>query len=483
MDKKLVFAIAIFLVSPAAAEVQYSMDADKQKNKLNVSIELECNTSCPVSNWRLDWSVPENAEILGIKDTEGEIETYTRDGQTLSISTNKGGPKESERLKIRMLIDEKAEEIHDGWYRRRISLPGFERERLSGSAKVDQLISGWIGYGFDSSYSPTEMRFRGEGPTNIRINFGNGTTSKYYEFFGNRPQQPDEAYRIAVGTIKKVPGFQRFPAAVIPGEKYNRTVNSWSSGEYVSGSIRIREGLGDSFMPVLTHETVHGINERELKWDGTDSAYFDEGTSEYAEFLMTKKLYREEKIDIGPQNIFGGKKTYPTRDGGRGYYTISSKGNKELLWEYYQSNSEFMKTWSPQSGGEFREFGYAYSELLVRNHIMRNRSLDTIYDSMDSRSRIDSSEAKWEFYSKNMEMEPCNFDDRSRFDSCLENINSFDYPIYRADPNIDRREIQIEELKVEERKPTESLYGKTASFESSLASIFRGFLDYVLSFI
>lgn len=452
MKKAVAILLLLTMIGLSAGEVQYSIEADSEKALMNVTLELDCQNDCPVSNWRLDWSVPKSAEIIEIKDSKGEIDSFTRKDSSVLISTNQGVPRRSETLRIRMRIDKEARDIHNGWYRRTFNLSSFKGEKTTGVIEADNLISGWTGYGFKSSFTASEMRFRGEGSTNVRVNFGDGNTTRFFEFFGKPSETADDAYRVAVGTIGQTQDFERFPAATLSSGKYNRTVNSWSSGEYVSGAIRLREDLDRGFLPVLTHEVVHGLNERKLKWDGTSSSYFEEGTSKYAEFLMRKKLYSSRETDIGPRNLFGESRSYPSSQKNRNLvYTVGSKGSRDRLWEYYSQNRSFMKNWNPHNYPRFRSFGYAYSELVIRNFVRKNGSLHEIYDKMEFDSKVTDPEEKWEFFSQHMDMKPCNFKNRQKFENCLEEVNSYSYPIYTAEPESSSDVIRIEKLELSER--------------------------------
>ncbi|MBC5793322.1 MAG: hypothetical protein H8Z69_04805 [Nanohaloarchaea archaeon] len=475
MRKKIVLVLLIIFIASSAAEVQYSIEADREKILMNTTVKLDCQEECPVSNWRLDWKIPENAEIIGINDSLGRIDSYTLSNDSVIVSTNKGRPRNSETLQIRMKINEEAEKIHEDWHRRELSLPSFKGEKTTGTVKVVDFISGWIDYGFLSSYKGSKMQFRGEGPTNIRLNFGKGNVTDYFNFFGSLPENADEAYTVAVGTIGQVQGFERFPAATLPSEKYNRTVNRWSAGEYVSGSIRLRKNLGESSLPVLSHEVVHGLNDRKLKWDGTKSSYFEEGTSEYAEFLMRKKLYNSGRIDIGPRSLFGEKEEYRSEIEGKNViYSLESKGSRETLWQYYDQNMSFMKNWNPHNFADYRDFGYAYSELVMRNYVRDNGSIYELYEGMDFDSKVKSPEEKWEFFSKRMDMKPCNYNEREKFEKCLEKVNDFDYPVYTAKPEGSSSNLEIQKLSLPNR--TQEVKRKTGLLQK-IIQFFEGLLS------
>lgn len=485
--KKLLYLVflAACLVAPAAADVQYSGNVDKEKVMLNTSIQLECQDRCPVSRWTITWTVPENAEILEIRDSLGEIKDYERTGRSVSITTNDGEPRRNETLRIRMKIDEPAEKMYQDLHYRKFSLPSFRGETTTGVFKVEDLVSGWIGFGFQNSFTDNEFRFRGEGPTNIRLNSGEGMEKRYYEFFGEDRDNSTEAYSVAVGTTGLVQGFERFPVAVMDDYTYNRSVNRWSSGEYTAGTITLRDDLEEDYLPVLAHETVHGLNDEFLRWDQTRSSYIDEGVSEHVEYLMNKRLYREGRKKTGTREVFGDEKEYEVEKNGKRYiYTLNSQGDRDRLWQYYQEDSEFMKQWSPSQSSEYREFGYAYSELLIKNYIVNQGTVRELYSDIQPNRKIESPEEKWNYLSQYMNMEPCNHDSRERFDRCLDQINDHDYSIYTATPDrTDNGGLDIGEIELPNRTQKTDDSGLGKNVDVSFRDFLKGFFDYLLSLL
>lgn len=458
-----IFVLVLAFSAAASGEVFYEIDSGQDQVYMNTTIKLECTSNCPVNRWSLSWTKPPNSEILWINDSLGRIEDYEVQGEKILLTTNTGEKRNEEYVKIAFRIDESAEEIHDGLYKRKLSLPGFSGERTAGTVETENLVSGWTSFGFQTSYAENGMNFSGEGPLILRTKFGEGFETEYFEFFGDSREDVRLAYEIPVGTLGFYQQFEKFPVAVLPGEKYNRTVNRWSAGEYVGGVIRIREGLGEDFKPVLAHEVVHGLNDRELNWDSTSSSYFDEGTGKYVEFMVKKKLGHRTA------NLFGEPVTYTERKGSTLYqYTIPSKGDREDLWNYYQNDQEFMKTWNANMES-VRGFGYAYSELVIRNYIARqNGSLRQLYRDLEVRNEIKDPEVKWSIYSDHMDMTPCKYDSRSRFEACLETINEYDYPVYSARPNRSKTSLAIERLEVPKREPGSDLVGETSSIFQAL---------------
>lgn len=478
MKKLLALLLLLLFVASAAAEVQYSIQADENRVLKNTTVSLDCSGSCP----GLTWQMAEGETVLGVRDSTGELD-YEVSGRTLSIPGRRFSSGEQRVIEIRTRIDRDAEEIHAGLFKRTFQLSGFEGEKTTGAIKSQGLLSGRTGFGFDMSFSGEEMRFRGEGPVNIRVKFGDGYETRYFSFFGGEPSGTEIAYEVPIGTTGVVQSFERFPVAVMDSETYDRKVNEWSAGEYVAGAIQIRsaEAMEGSFLAVLAHEVVHGLNDRKLNWDQTRSTYFDEGTGKYVEFLVHRKLYRDGETDRPPAELFGEKVRYDPDPSDRTYYTISSKGDPAVLWNYYQEDRDFMKTWNAMRSDdpEVRRFGYAYSELVVRNYVARmNGSLRELYRGLDVDRKVSDPDEKWQVYSERMDMTPCDYDSRERFDRCLETINDYDYPVYSAEPNRNDDPLEIRRLEVPERseQPGTGLTGP-----GSFTGFVSGFINYILS--
>ncbi|WEL23262.1 hypothetical protein HBNXNv_0407 [Candidatus Nanohalovita haloferacivicina] len=440
--------------------------------QLNTSIGLECESNCPVNRWTLTWQVPETAEIVSIEDSVGEIEDYSINGRNLQITTNTGPKRMNETIRIVMNISKDSEEIYNGLYKREISLPGFEGDESRGVLKVDNLISGWKSYGFDTSYANNTMKFRGEGPASLRVKFGEGEKTQYYEFFGDYTGNTSQAYEISIGTIGVEQEFDGFPVASMPDEVYDTRANSWSAGEYIGGSMMIRSDLGDNYVPILAHETVHGLNDRELNWDRTSSAYFDEGTSEYVEAQVRKKLSAENSDVRPPGEIFGEDIRWDPDPRDNTYSLVPSRGDRDELWNYYRNDREFMKEWSSRMA-EHRSFGYAYSELVIRNYVAEGGRLSDVYRGLKVSNKVTDPDVKWGVFSSQMDMTPCKYESRERFDSCLDRINEYDYPVYSAKPTRQKENLTVERLEIPENR----FRGETGMVDSLKYDI-QGLVDY-----
>lgn len=486
MKEKLLFVLILFVMPFASAEVYYEIDIkNEDKQEINNTIQLNCNPEdddlCPVTNWRFTWNVPQNANIEHIEDSYGEITEYNLQQDLLEIETNQGDQRTNETVRIWLTADTTTTEV-SGLKTVELSLPSFESERTFGEISQENLISGSVPHGFEKSFEEEKLLFEGSGPLNLVINHGEPEQqTDYYSFFGQTPSKDvDKAYELAVGNTGIVQDFDSLPVVYIDSEIYDDEFSPWSSGEYSSGRIAMRNDLGDETLPVLAHETVHAFNHQYLEWDSTGSAYIDEGLATYVEFLTRKQQEQPTRELFGESNIF-----YETENGRTVRYEQPPQGDKEKLWNYYEDDQEFMKEWYPGSSTENRQFGYAYSQLIVRNHISReNGSIDEIYEAIDIDESINDPERKWELIFEEINIEPCNYGSREEFEVCIEEINNYEYDILSGEPDYENEQIQLDEIEMPDRQPEEppsftERVEEDETDDNDFLVYVRAFLDYV----
>lgn len=456
--RKYFFLILLFtMVSLGASQVHYSGSMNSDSSKINMSMRMDCQPeNCPVSRWTVTMSVPEAAELIDVKSARGTVESQDREGGELEVKT-RTPPSETEMITIVYEMEENRKHVHSGLFTQRINLPGFNAESNSGSFRINNLLSASPSGGFRVSKSGNQLNYTGVGPGNVVVATGNGFDTQYYEFFGENPENTSLAYELTAGTLGFDQSFEKLPVAVMPDQKYNETINRWSAGQYTNASLVLRDNLEDEFLPILAHETVHAFNDQRLNWD-SESSWFDEGTARYIEYLTKKTL----KGDSRTRSLFWDEKTYiEYEDGDRYRYTLPSKGNKEHLWRYYQDDRKFMKYWSPDDGE--RDFGYAYSELIIRNYIRKNNSLKELYDKIEL--KLMSDEEKWSQLSQEIDLTPCKYEDREKFENCLEEVNEYDYPVYEA-RNLSKAGYNIEVRKLDIPEKNDSIGGALLSNDS-----------------
>jgi len=449
MKKFSLILFLAFLAVSVSAETVHTVEAGEQRIEVNSSIGLECTDRCPVNSWKFSYTLPDDSRVISVSDSLGQIEDYNLDGTNLEVETNEGAPRREEKLEINYVI-ETSPTVENGLYMRSISFPGFQDEQNSGKLRVDNLLSGRTTHGFQTSFNNDNLNFTGEGPVQVNFNFGQGLESGYYEFFStpgieSNVNQSEDAYEVALGFVNNQNRFERIPV-LIYGESYNTQGLEWSAGEYRAGTVRVKSS--EEMRPVLAHETVHSLNDPLLNWDRTSSDWFDEGTARHVESLMRKQLYRNGETDRRPADLFGEDISYTDFDEGLDY-TVSSKGDREELWNYYRDNRSFMMDWTPRNGN--RDFGYAYSELIIKNFLINGGDLQGLYSEVDPGRVVESNDEKWNIYSNHMDLTPCKSNSRTEFDRCLDRINEHDFPVRKASPidgpgsTIDVRDVELPE--------------------------------------
>jgi hypothetical protein len=151
----------------------------------------------------------------------------------------------------------------------------------------------------------------------------------------------------------------KFGVAVVPEEEYTDDYIDWSAGTF-NGLIVLKESKNENeILATAIHETVHGFNQFAVDWDQTNISWFDEGTASYIGSAAYRILGEQQP------ELFGEKKVWRNNTY---IYTLPPKKTPEELLTYYQTNRNFMYYWYPQSAYD-REFGYAYSELFIREYV------------------------------------------------------------------------------------------------------------------
>jgi len=435
--------LVIFLVlfsSFAAGSVLHEVEMDS--NEVNFNTTLELSAEDPVNSWNVNYRLPDNIQVDYVEDSYGEISDYSFDGERISLETNSGNSRTSEYVKIHYSSNKFAEIIGADLYSREFNFAGYTDQESSGRIEAENIISGRTSYGFNTSYGDS-MNFTGQGPVRATVNFGNGTQTSYYSFFGQDHsdidlERLDNAYELALGTVRYQQSFDKFP--VVVDSDYSG--QEWSAGEYFQGRIILRPE--EELLLVLAHEAVHGLNDRLLSWDNTDSAWFDEGVAKHVEDLARVKIDGRGRTS----ELFGEEVQY--REGGY-IYTLPPRGNREELWNYYQSNDDFMREWAPRKGN--RDFGYYYSELIIKKHLYQNGTVEEIYEKVNPGRSVDSNEEKWSIYSEHLDLRPCDYESRERFDQCLDEIIDHEYDVIMAEPVENRDRVNVREVHIPEREP------------------------------
>lgn len=450
----LVVLSAILFATVSASTVSHASvihHVDVRGDIANVSSSFPLTSKEGVNQWDVTLNLPEGVDIRSLHDSQGPI-TYTWTGGRLKFETNEGPRREKERVEVNYTVRDVRSEEYSPVDTVDFSLFGFKNETTKAEIECENIISWYTPFQSTSQRLNSSLRFKTEGPLPIRIytSPGGQETEHYHYFIEDSLRRAEKLFPI----IPYVTGISspqdKFPIVFLNGSKYDSLVNKWSAGRYkVGGLIVVRRNLSDSKkVPTILHETTHGFNARLLKWDETRTSYFDEGMAKFVEFLA------KQKMEIPQPQIFGGRTRFK-RDGERYYY--KSRMEPEDLWDYYSGGDRWMMDWNPWEGESdySREFGYAYSELMIRKHT-QERGLTSLRnvskELLEIDRRVNRSREKWNIFSRILEnMRPCHGDDREELERCLKDINSQKFEFPDLDINVttiegrERTEINITE--------------------------------------
>lgn len=438
----LLTVLVLAFTGMGTAITSYNISIEDGQAHINASFELYTgNPGEEVTHWRTSWSPPPGSDIHHVADTQGDIDEYEYDGNTIEFETNQGPPREKEVIDIRLVTDDIVTEEYNGVNVAELQLSGFPNRRDDVPDEVtqaevrtdEQLLSTSSSPGFTYTIDDSRAAYDGTGPLNIHLAMSDaGVEYENYVRFGDgNLSEVDDLYWLAPALTGFAPPEDRFPVVILPDAEYDRTINEWSSGQYRTGGLIFIRGdlVDDDRMPaVVMHETLHAINEPAVRWSDSRLTWFDEGTAKYLETVVNHER------DITIPEIFGEEVTWQDD---RYEYTLPPRGTPDQLWTYYQNGEDWMYHWSPRDSpsDEERVFGYAYSELLIRNYLEEHGfdALHPVYDDLREKERDDASTPQQETEQvldlMDADFAPC-YDEvapsRDEFEACLDDANAFD---------------------------------------------------------
>ncbi|MBL7160483.1 MAG: hypothetical protein ISS93_01380 [Candidatus Aenigmarchaeota archaeon] len=423
----LIFIAVLTLLPTAGAITTYDISIDGNAAIVNATFEVYTSQSGEkVNYWSTSFSLPENAEILELRDSKGEITEYTFDKGKLSLETNKGGLKEKEVIYLLYKLENSVNNEFSPLKKLNLSLPAFENvredvpdEQTFVSLEVSEQIHSAIpSLGFVSNVGDKDIQFSGDGPIAFTVWFGDGgKLYRHYALFGDGDAtQADSGFGIVPSVTGLPLEYSRIPVVVLPDQEYNQRVNEWSAGEFRGGVIFLR---GNISLATLLHETTHAFNERALRWQRVEVAWFDEGVAKYVEFLVN--------IEAGKRQaeIFGKPLKWTE---GFMIYTLTSHSSPEELWDYYQEEKKFMESWSTDDAST-REFGYTFSELFIRDFV-RREGPEALHEVFEGLLKVERDAETPEEYNSILlgllgsDLRPCYSQKKEEFESCLDSINA-----------------------------------------------------------
>ncbi len=435
--------LSVFLLfsSSSEASVLHRIDLDEESVLVNSSFVV--GSEDPVGGTRITIGQEEDIDIVGVDSTVGDASYYYEDGRAV-ISVDSVLPRKEHDVQMMWRSRDGVSESFGGPMKFDVDLFGFEGKETTAVVQDSNILSWNEPLGFQSQYSDGSLKFRGHGHLWLCGHFSDlGEDTENYRYFGNYSFDGADDLVALVEYITGVSNpHERIPVVLLDDTTYDQEFSPWSDGTYETcGLVTIRKSLGKTDkLKTLLHETVHAFNSRALKWDNTETAYYDEGKAQFVEVLTS------EAIGSPRSEVFGDV-VYYEENGKR--YRINPRSSSDELWDYYTEDDAWIKYWSPRRD-EFRgmrEFGYAFSELIVRNQVEKEGvgSLRDIYEKLWEIDRnIESADEKAKIMENLVDLRPCYSENRTEFENCLKDINSQRFNLSGIDLNHTVRDHRVE---------------------------------------
>ncbi|MBU5688548.1 MAG: hypothetical protein KQA41_00785 [Candidatus Aenigmarchaeota archaeon] len=475
--KILSMIILLFFIPIATSTTIYNITLKDQKIFVNVTFDLTSEQKYDI--WRISWEIPQQYEIISIKDEKGDI-SYTKYPTYIYFETNRLYSNKRV-INIQYFLKDAISNEYDPLKKVQLYLSGFEDDKTIINVNLPGLISGDASYGFTEYFAGDFAQFVGKGAADIILFYSfSGREYENYLLFGPADLSvADNLFSLVTNITGLEKPYKRFPVVVLDDDNFKQKVQPWGTASHTRGGlILIKNSIANSPYNVSTllHETTHGINAKILKWNQVNSTWFEEGTASFIEFLSNQHLGLEQS------ELFGQEKTIK-QDKER--IILKSKGDRNELWIYYKEGKDFMYYWNP-SENDKRDFGYAFSELVIRYSVKKN-GIDKIKDAYKKLSQIEKP-IKDPIESTNIILSaldtnfmPCYSVDRNKFDECLNEINQQKLilpkstDVQKTNKQIvnETIEIQQEHIIEEEKNNTNFIFQIIQKIKSILESFFK----------
>jgi len=418
--KNITILLTILILIPISSSLTiYNITLKNQKIYVNVTFSLKSEEKYDV--WRISWEIPQEYEIISVSDEVGPVSVNTYPGY-IYFETNKLSANER-IINVQYFLKNAISKEYDPLNKVSLQLSGFPNEKTIVNVHLPGLISGDASYNFTEYFQNNFAQFVGYGPTDIILYYSfSGREYNNYLLFGPADLTvADEMFSLVINTTGMPKPYRRFPVVVLKDTDFESRIQPWGSASHSRGGlILIKNSVanGPYNASTILHETTHGINAKVLKWNQVEATWFEEGSGSFIEYLANQKL------GLKQGELFGENKVIKQ---GSERIVIKSRGNKEMLWDYYSQGKDFMYYWNP-SDDATRDFGYAFSELAIRYSIQKN-GIDKIKEAYRKLSQL-SETVKDPVKSTNIILSaldstfmPCYSVDRNKFDQCLKEIN------------------------------------------------------------
>lgn len=482
MKRVLPLLVFLLAIPSAQAITTYDITVQEQGVLVNVTFELYASSAGEkVNYWSTSFIIPEGAQVLGVWDSKGPIANYSLLGTTIFLDTHTGGLRDREVVTILYHLNNRVDRTFFPLQRLNLSLAAFTDSRTDVpdektfvTVTAPDIIAYTPSFGFTSQEGDGQVLFAGEGPGGFSLFFGQGQEYDNFVVFGEDIDvtEADLAYGLIAVITGLVTEYDRHPVVILDDEDYDRELNDWSSGQFREGLIFLRSS-DENLMSTLLHEATHGVNERALRWQKTHVSWFDEGVAKYVEFVLARQQEKRQAELFGEPVVW--------REGTT-QYTLNPRGTADELWNYYRSGNTWMEQWAPDQP-QAREFGYAYSELVIRDAIFRrgseaiHRVMEELLEERVQAETVDEYNIVI-FRALGSNFRPCDNPSRDVFEACLDDLNALDPPV--PDTVVIHGEEQVivipEIIQPEEEPVHVSIFTRIIDALTGAVEAIRGFL-------
>ncbi|MCX8178569.1 MAG: hypothetical protein N3D75_01930 [Candidatus Aenigmarchaeota archaeon] len=378
---KFIPLIVVFILFPIAnALVFHNVSISNDIAIINTTIKLKTEKKYDV--FEISWEIPQYHDIIRIYDEKGDL-AYKRQGDYIVFQTNRLRS-DTRVINIEYEIKNAVSTEFYPLKKVQLYLSGFSNEETIVNLHAAKIISGDASFGFSEYFDDYFAQFVGNGSADIILYYSNsGREYENYLLFGNTEiSAADNIFSIIPNITGLSKPYKRFPVVVLDDNVFSTKIQNWGSATHSRGGlILIKRSVaeGPYNASIILHETMHGFNSKVLKWNQVNPTWFEEGTSSYVEHLANQQL------GLKQSELFGNNKVYKD---GESRIVIKSKGNKEKLWDYYKNSETFMENWNPENP-ETRDFGYAFSELVIRYSVMKN-GIEKLRDAYSKLKEVES---------------------------------------------------------------------------------------------
>ena len=427
----------LILITPIPAEIFHDISFTDKEIIINSTLIL--NSKDKIDYWNLKINIPNNSEIIELKDEIGAVEYNISDNE-ISFITNR---KKANTRIVNLIFKKKLEEKY-GFKIAKISLFGFKNDSTIITAPN-------VSYLFipdaEIEYGET-IKAKTTGGAILNMIFNGKKESEHYFTDSDLDLEYLENYCWVIEGLTGMKIPVKFGIVSLPDSEYNEILEDWSSGAFKDGMIFVRENLSEhEKTATILHETTHGFNSFALDWDKTKIAWFDEGVACYVTSVMYR-LLNETKPEIFGEEI-------RWREGMK-IYTLKSNMEPQDLYGYYKQGKNWVSTWYPSKypNKYQREFGYAYSELFIREFLKEDgNSLHKIYQEL---LKINKS-VENEYVRNSMvlkifgrELNPCYSTDLEEIENCARELNEMDFNIPKTEGSEITYKVEIPKIPEEE---------------------------------